>query len=226
MLCSSTFHLAPQSNLRELDSLTPEVVETTAGRVFLRSGLLDAETRIVFIQRHDARPDRQYTQPADVNYAAIALALQAKGAQFVIAICSVGSLKASLAVGSVVVCDDYYCPWDLRRVHSDARAHVMPVLSEAVRQVIIDSIRGVGVHPLTHGVYTNAQGPRFETKAEIRALASVGDVVGMTAAHEAGACIELGLPYGMLSVVDNYANGVGAPFTVDEFHAQQAENRA
>lgn len=166
--------------------------------------------------------------------------------QFVIAICSVGSLKASLSVGSVVICDDYYCPWDLRRVHSDARAHVMPVLSEAVRTFIIGTVRDAGVYPLTHGVYANAQGPRFETKAEIRALAVVGDVVGMTAAHEASACIELGLPCklcaaearprlrcahppsapadGMLSVVDNYANGVGAPFTVDEFHAQQAEN--
>ena len=56
-----------------------------------------------------ARPDRQYTQPADVNYAAIALALQAKGVAFVIAIWSVGSLKPSLSVGSVVICDDYYC---------------------------------------------------------------------------------------------------------------------
>ena len=74
-------------------------------------------------------------------------------------------------------------PWDLRRVHSDARAHVMPVLSDAVRNFIIGTIRDAGVHPLTHGVYANAQGPRFETKAEIRALAAIGDVVGMTAAQ-------------------------------------------
>ena len=41
---------------------------------------------------------------------------------------------------------------------------------------------------------------------------------------EASACIELGLPYGMLSFVDNYANGIGVNFTVEEFHAQQTEN--
>jgi hypothetical protein len=89
---------------------------------------------------------------------------------------------------------------------------------------MIGTVRAAGIHPVTHGVYANAQGPRFETKAEIRALAVVGDVVGMTAAHEASACIELGLPYAMLTVVDNYANGVGPNFTVDEFHSQQAAN--
>jgi purine nucleoside phosphorylase len=119
-----------KSNLRELDNLKSEVVDTAEGRVFLRSGLVAADTKVVFVQRHDARPDRQYTQPADVNYAAIALALQQKGVNFVIAICSVGSLKASLNVGSVCVPDDFYCPWDLRRIYRDARAHVMPVISE------------------------------------------------------------------------------------------------
>ena len=147
------------------------------------------------MQRHDARPDRQYTQPADINYAAIALALQQKGADFVVAICSVGSLKASLSVGAVVVCDDYYCPWDLRRVHSDARAHVMPVLSDSVRHFIISTVRDAGVHPLTHGVYANAMGPRFETKAEIRALAAVGDVVGMTAAQYVIITFKASMPY-------------------------------
>jgi 5'-methylthioadenosine phosphorylase len=52
------------------------------------------------------------------------------------------------------------------------------------------------------------RGPRFETKAEIQIIRHWGDVVGMTAAHEADLCGELGLNYNSLALVDNYANGL------------------
>jgi len=50
-------------------------------------------------------------------------------------------------------------------------------------------------------------GPRFETAAEIRQVAGFADVVGMTCAHEATLCKELALPYALVCVVDNMANG-------------------
>jgi len=52
------------------------------------------------------------------------------------------------------------------------------------------------------------RGPRFETKAEIRIIQHWGDVVGMTAAHEADLCDEIGLRYNSLAIIDNYANGL------------------
>ena len=60
----------------------------------------------------------------------------------------------------------------------------------------------------TGQVYVQTRGPRFETKAEIRIIRQWGDVVGMTAAHEADLCTELGLRYNSLGTVDNYANGL------------------
>jgi 5'-methylthioadenosine phosphorylase len=35
-----------------------------------------------------------------------------------------------------------------------------------------------------------------------------GDVIGMTAAHEADLCGEIGLRYNSLAIIDNYANGL------------------
>jgi 5'-methylthioadenosine phosphorylase len=52
------------------------------------------------------------------------------------------------------------------------------------------------------------RGPRFETRAEIRVIRDWGDVVGMTAAHEADLCVEAGLRYNSLALVDNFANGI------------------
>lgn len=215
-----------KAKLDALKCLADEYVDTPHGRVFLRAGRISEGVDLVFVQRHDASATRTYTQPADVNYAAIALALKAKGCDAVVGTCSVGSLKSPLPVSSLVVPDDFYCPADLRRVYSDYRAHLMPVLDERVRNALLDTLRGAGHHPVPHGTYVNSRGPRFETKAEIRQMAVAGDLVGMTAAHECSACTEVGLPYAMLCLVDNFANGVAAELTIEMFHAAQAANLA
>ena len=51
-------------------------------------------------------------------------------------------------------------------------------------------------------------GRRFETKAEDPAVSGWGDVIGMTAAHEADLCSEADSSYNSLAVIDNYANGL------------------
>lgn len=143
----------------------------------------------------------------------------------VVGICSVGSLKASIPVGAMMVCDDFWCPADLRRVYSDFRAHLMPNFDAPLRESVLSILRGAGFHPLPHGVYGNAKGPRFETKAEIRMMADYCDIVGMTAAHEVAACCEVGLGYAMVCMVDNYANGIGQEaLTLEAFHHAQAAN--
>ncbi len=64
------------------------------------------------------------------------------------------------------------------------------------------------------GVYVQTRGPRFETKAEVRFLAGLGEVVGMTGADEATHMQERGLPYAALCMVDNWGNGVSPDFTL------------
>jgi hypothetical protein len=67
-----------KTSLPALQSLREEVVDTVHGRVFLRCGVISPDVDLVFVQRHDAQPSRVYTQPSDINYAAIALALKSK----------------------------------------------------------------------------------------------------------------------------------------------------
>lgn len=149
-----------------------------------------------------------------------------QGVEFVFGMYSVGSLKASLGVGTLLMADDFYCPADLRRIYTDARAHFMPGFDEKLRESMIAILRDAGMHPVTHGTYVNSAGPRFETKAEIRIMAQAGEVVGMTGAHESVACSELHIPYAMLCMVDNFANGIGPILTLEAFHEAQAANMA
>lgn len=76
------------------------------------------------------------------------------------------------------------------------------------------------------GVYTQTRGPRFETPAEVRALARIGDLVGMTLAAECILSRELGIAYAAVCVVDNLANGLAPEaLTIEEFQASVLANR-
>lgn len=62
---------------------------------------------------------------------------------------------------------------------------------------------------LPRGVYVATEGPRFESRAEIKFYASIGgDVVGMTNVPEVVLARELGLHYANICHVINYCTGV------------------
>jgi 5-methylthioadenosine/S-adenosylhomocysteine deaminase len=99
-------------------------------------------------------------------------------------------------------------------------------LDQGLRQGLLSLLRSNGYSVLDSGVYAQTLGPRFETPAEIRSLAiQGGDIVGMTCAHEATLCRELGLPYAVLCIIDNMANGIaGTEISYEEFHAGVKRN--
>ena len=59
------------------------------------------------------------------------------------------------------------------------------------------------------GVYVQTRGPRIETVAEVKSLAWIADIVGMTVASEATLACELGIQFAALCTIENYANGLG-----------------
>jgi 5'-methylthioadenosine phosphorylase len=164
-----------------------------------------------------------YTLPHRIDHPAHARALAALRCDAVLALSSVGSLRDDLGVGAALVPHDFVAfGQPPRSVYDDRRAHVVPAFEPSWRRSVVDAWqRGAPDLPLRDGgVYCQLPGPRFETAAEIRVLASFADVVGMTAASECVAMCEVGLPYAVVCVVDNLANGVGAvPLTYDEFLA-------
>ena len=108
--------------------------------------------------------------------------------------------------------DDYYdpCSGPVTFFDHTKQGHIGPGFSDDLRAKLL-SVLGALALPspvLPTGTYCLTSGPRFETKAEIRALAQCGEIVGMTGAHEATLAAELGTPYAMLCIVDNMANGL------------------
>ena len=146
--------------------------------------------------------------PHSINYRANIRALADLGYKDILSLNSVGSLKPDIPPGSIVSCSDYvglqqgpatFFDNELKGGAAGISNNLIPLLvSKLAPEFEIP----------TGKVYVQMRGPRFETKAEIRVVRAWGDVVGMTAAHEADLCSETGLNYNSLAFVDNYANGL------------------
>ncbi|MDR1009782.1 MAG: MTAP family purine nucleoside phosphorylase [Opitutaceae bacterium] len=145
--------------------------------------------------------------PHSINYRANIRALADLGFKDVLSLNSVGSLRLNLTPGAIVSCSDYVCLQqgpqtffddELRGGAAGIDNNLIPMIVEKLAPEFTIQ---------TGKVYVQMRGPRFETKAEIQIIKNWGDVVGMTAAHEADLCREIGLRYNSLAIIDNYANG-------------------
>ncbi|KAK1946919.1 putative 6-oxopurine nucleoside phosphorylase [Phytophthora citrophthora] len=230
---SSLFHAKSFSS-----GLVEQIVETPFGSVVCHIGSWPARTKddgpqadeaapalkLVFIQRHHADPDGKYRQPRQINFRAIALALQTLCCEAVVGIYSVGSMTTKIGVGRFVVPEDFFSPFDIMHVSKDYDAHVVPELHLKLKDAITQALKGGGFDPHDGGVYVQTAGPRFETKAEVRFFAQFGQLIGMTGSNEAELLNELRVPFAMFSIVDNLANGLGDPLTLEAFKATQKAN--
>jgi 5'-methylthioinosine phosphorylase len=175
------------------------------------------------LQRHGAAT---YRLPHLIDHAANLRSLAAAGCDRVLAVGSVGSLRAELGVGSLVCPDDFIALQLLVTTFDDARGHAMLGFDREWRAEILSAWEAGGAAPLHDGgVYWQTNGPRFETPAEIRLIAAHADLVGMTLAAECVVAGELSLSYAAVCMVDNMANGVGAqPLSPEELASDRAAN--
>ena len=165
--------------------------------------------------------------PHSINYRANIRALADLGYTDIVSLNSVGSLKPELPPGTLVSCADYvglqhgpqtFYDHELKGGAPRIANNLIPLIREKLSPEFT-------IHP--DNVYVQMRVPRFETKAEIRIIKSWGDVVGMTAAHEADLCSELGLRYNSLAIIDNYANGLeGTEIDFGKFKDLVKENQA
>ncbi|MBI5771310.1 MAG: MTAP family purine nucleoside phosphorylase [Verrucomicrobia bacterium] len=146
--------------------------------------------------------------PHSINYRANIRALAKLGFEDVVSLNSVGSLKKDLPPGTFVSCSDYVGLQQGPATFFDQelRGGAPGIANNLIPRLLAGLAPEFTIHP--GKVYVQMRGPRFETKAEIRIVQHWGDVIGMTAAHEADLCTEAGLRYNSLALIDNYANGL------------------
>ncbi len=183
-----------------------------------------AEHGAAVVQRHGTAD--AYVLPHDIDHAANLRPLVEQGVDRVLAVASVGSLRAELPVGTLVCPDDFIALHAGPSIFDDLRAHTAPGFAPRWRGEVLSTWNEADAGPLHDGgVYWQTRGPRFETPAEIRLLAPHAHVVGMTIASECVIAKELGLEYAALCMVDNLANGLDeGELSVAEMEADRVVN--
>jgi 5'-methylthioadenosine phosphorylase len=202
---------SPLSEARE------EIIETKWGAALVTLARHEGR-ELVFLHRH-ANPAphtallSKHLPPHRVNYRANIAALKKLGVTAILASTAVGSLRREWPTGTLVLLDQFIdCTaqraktfFDYGAVHVDVTHPYCPALRELLKESAEQ--RRFAMHD--GGTYLCAEGPRFETPAEIRAFAQWGaDVVGMTGVPEVTLAREANISYAGVSIVTNFAAGI------------------
>ncbi len=195
----------------------PEPVATPWGDALVSRGTF-ADTEVLHVSRHEAGHARLSNA---VAHRANIAALAQEGATGVLAVTVCGAVDPTVELGSIVCFDDlhflanrlaegelctfYPEPGDPRRGHWIFE----DPFSADLRRALLEGAAEAGVDVRDGGCYGHVDGPRFNTKAEIRGLAACGvTAVSQTGGPETVLCGEAELPYALLGYATDYANGV------------------
>ena len=216
--------------LADLQDVETRELETRFGAPSgpVRVGTLGGR-RVAFLARHG---EGHSVPPHQVNYRANLQALKDLGATRVLALNTVGGITDACGP-RVLACPDQLIDYTWGRISTLCEEPGSEVLhvdfgdpyTHLLRQQILAAAREAGVELVDGGCYGATQGPRLETRAEIRRMRRDGcDLVGMTGMPEAGLAREMGLDYACLAIVANWAAGCGTDeeITMEEVLANVA----
>lgn len=172
--------------------------------------------RFLFLSRHG---EEGYERTAPfVNYRANIYAAKELGVERIVSWSGPGILVKRFRPGDLALPDDLL---DFTRNRPSTFyegtglgfVRQFPVFCETLRDALKASWSGLprprGIRLHNAGVYACTEGPRLETPAEIRFLASAGaDMVGMTLCPEAFLARELEICYAPVAYLTNYAEGI------------------
>lgn len=165
------------------------------------------DTRLLFIARHG---HGHRLLPSEINNRANIWALKKLGAQWLVSVSAVGSMKEHIAPGHVVIPDQLFDrTW--RRTTTffgqGCAAHVSfaDPFCHHLRTALHGAATRVGARAHDGGTYLCIEGPQFSTRGESRIYRSWGvDVIGMTNAPEAKLAREAELCHATLALATDY----------------------
>ena len=200
---SGLYELEQLTDVEELAMTTPFGAPSDA----IVAGTIGS-TRLLFLPRH-GRGHR--IAPHRINYRANVLALKMAGAEQILSVSAVGSMKENIHPGDMIVVDQFI---DRTRHRVDTFfdddgvvAHV--AFADPVDAQLAGSLTGAaqraGATVHEGGVYLCMEGPQFSTRAESQLYRSWGvSVIGMTNLPEARLAREAELPYATLAMATDY----------------------
>src|SRR5215207_9657259 len=195
----------------------PEPVTTRWGEALVSRGTV-AGVDVAHVSRHGAGHVRLSNH---VAHRANVAALADVGVDAIVAVTVCGAVDPDLALGSLICFDDLHFPANrlpdgsLCTFFSEPgdrlRGHWIyeDPYAQGLRAPLIEAAERCGLPMRDGGCYGHVDGPRFNTRAEIRGLAAAGvTAVSQTAGPETVLAGEAELPFALVGYATDYANGV------------------
>jgi len=201
----------------DLKDSRSESVATRYGQVPVTVGRV-AGIEVVHVSRHGTGHARLSHQ---VQHRANLAALLECGVQALLSFTVCGAIDPAATPGSVVVFDDLHfptnrfpdgspCTW-FDTPGQEGRGHWIfeGPFSQPLREAMTEAAVATGTPVMERGVYGHVDGPRFNSRSEIAALAAAGvTAVSQTAGPEVVLAGEAELPMALVGFVTDFANGV------------------
>jgi purine nucleoside phosphorylase len=199
------------------ESVDAETVSTRFGEARVTRGVI-GDVEVLHVSRH---LEGHKWLSNHVTHRANIAALRELEAECVLAVTVCGAVDPSVPLGSLVVFDDLHflanrlADGSLCTLYDEPgapdRGHWIyeSPFSDELREALLEGSRAAGVPARDGGCYGHVDGPRFNTRPEIRSLAMAGvTAVSQTAGPETVLAGEAELPYALLGYATDYANGV------------------
>jgi purine nucleoside phosphorylase len=199
-----------------------EPVRTSWGETVVSRGTF-AGAHVAHVSRHGAGHVRLSNH---VAHRANVAALRQLGVDAAIAVTVCGAVDPAVELGALICFDDLHFPANrlpdgslctfFAEPGDPLRGHWIyeDPYSPGLRGVLLGAAERSGLAMRPGGCYGHVDGPRFNTKAEIRGLAAAGvTAVSQTAGPETVLAGEAELPFALVGYATDYANGVQAEAT-------------
>lgn len=208
-----------------LNNLSNKVVNTPYGSINVNIGSQNGN-EIAFLPRHG---ESHSVPPHQINFRANIWGLKELGVERILTTSASGSMNKKMEPGDFVLLDQFldftanrkktFYDGEESPHNKDYVAHVdftEPYCNETGKAVLETADeKGYTIHD--GGTYVCADGPRFETKAEIQMFNQLGgDLVGMTQVPEVILARELEMCYAGIGIVTNSAAGIQDNITHEE----------
>ncbi len=204
---SGIYEALPLHTVREVEFDTPYGTPSDAVTI---GEFADTGRDVAFLPRHGSDHG---ASPTDLPYRANMYALKQAGVTHVFASNAVGSLKAELEPGTLVVPDQIFDRTKNRElsfygdgvvVHQPFADPYSPELVDHLTDAARTAV-GDGTDVVKGGTYVCIEGPQFSTRAESEFYRAQGwDLVGMTAIPEAKLAREAEIAYATIAGVTDY----------------------
>jgi 5'-methylthioadenosine phosphorylase len=197
------------TGIYSLEGMGKEERETPYGKIALYAGKIGGKP-IAFIPRHGKEHG---APPHKVDYKANLWAMKEAGVEKIIAFYAAGIIEGYVP-GDIVLLDDFIGFFSPVTYHDEFKEGIVHAdmgepYSRELSAKVGTAAEQEGIVLKRGGIVATTHGPRFETKAEVGALAGMGaNLVNMTSAYEATLAGELGIPLCGIAVATNYAAGV------------------